>query len=88
MLDDTGITFSWLGAYGLAGLLGFFGGKAIDKVLAVTLKRCLLGTRSKKKTKTVSVDREAQLELMREVAEKNKLKMTFFGLGKGIKNKA
>jgi hypothetical protein len=63
---DTGITFSWLGAYILAGLLGFLGGKVIDK---------LLGKNWYKKTKIIPEDEEGQFDLIKDIAEKNRFKI-------------
>jgi len=72
---DTGITFSWLGAYILAGLLGFLGGKVIDKILAVSLKRSWLGKTLYKKTDTVSEDTEGQFDLTKDISDKNRFKI-------------
>ncbi len=87
MMNETGITFSWLGAYVLAGLLGFLGGKAIDQILAVVLKRRLLGMGSNKKTKVASRDKEIeeQLDLIKDMAGKNNFKLTHFDLKKELK---
>ncbi len=86
-MDETGITFSWLGAYVLAGLLGFLGGKAIDQILAVVLKRRLMGMGSSKKKKVVSRNRdiEGQLDLIKDMADKNKFKLSHCDLKKELK---
>jgi hypothetical protein len=86
-MNETGITFSWLGAYALAGLLGFLGGKAIDQILAVALKRRLRVMGSNKKKKLVSSDEEIQeqLDLIKDMADKNNFKLTHFDLKKELK---
>jgi len=81
---DTGITFSWLGAYILAGLLGFLGGKVIDKILAVSLKRSWLGKTLYKKTKIIPEDEEGQFDLTKDISDKNKFKLTNFDLRKDL----
>ncbi len=81
---DTGIPFSWLGAYILAGLLGFLGGEVIEKTLAASLKRRFLGS---KKTKIVFEDAEGQFALAKDIPDKHKFKLTNFDLKKDFKRK-
>ncbi len=86
-MDEIGFTFSWLGAYALAGFLGFLGGRAIDQILAVVLKRRLMGTGSSQKTKVVPENRdmEEQLDLIKNMADKNRFKLSHSNVKKDLK---
>lgn len=86
-MNDIEITLSWLVVYGLAGLLGFLGGKVVDKILAAALKRWFLGMDFHKTSKTVSEDAEEQFYLAKKIANKNKFKLTNFDLKKDFKRK-
>ncbi len=83
-MDGTGINFIWLGGYVLAGLLGFLGGKAIDQILALVLKRRLMARSLSKKTKVVSSHRdiEDQVDLIKNMADKNKFNLSHSDLKK------
>lgn len=87
MMNDTGITFTWLGAYCLAGLLGFLGGKVVDKILAAVLKRGWLGKTLNEKTDTVSEDPEEQYDLTKFMADQRKFKITNVDLRTDFKRK-
>lgn len=86
-MKNIGITWSWVGAYILGGLLGLVGGKAIDKILIPSFKRCFQGTNWYKKTKIASEDEEEQFDLIKDIADKNKFKLTNFDLRKDFQRK-
>ena len=84
-MNEIGLTWSWLGAYALAGLLGFLGGKVIDKMLAAALRRRFLGTALRRPEKKISKDAEDPPDLMKDMAWKNNLKSSHFDLKKEFK---
>ncbi len=75
-MDEIGITWSWLGAYALAGFLGFLGGKVIDKMLAAVLRRRFLTVGLRRPARRISKDVEEPSDLIKEMAQKNKLKLS------------
>ncbi len=86
IMDGMGITFGWLGAYALAGLLGFLGGRAIDQILAMVLRRRLMRMRpSKKKIVPRNKDKEEQIDLIKNMADKNKFERSHSDLKKELK---
>ncbi len=85
-MDEIGITWSWLGAYALAGLLGFLGGKVIDKALAAALRRrFLLNTDLRRAARKTPKDTEESFDLIKDTAEKNKLKSSRVDLKRELK---
>ena len=86
-MNDTGITFSWLGAYISCRVTRLLGGEVIEKTLAASLKRRCLGKVWCKKTKIVSKDAEGQFALAKDIPDKHKFKLTNFDLRKDFKRK-
>ncbi len=82
-----GITFSWLGVYALAGLIGFLAGEGIYKILTTSFLRRGLDRLWRKKAKVVSEDAADHFDLMKDIAEKNKLRDSHFGLRMTFKRK-
>ncbi len=85
MMNEIGITWSWLGAYALAGLLGFLGGNVIDRMLAAALKRRFLGTGLRRPAKKIPEDMEEPFDLIKDMARKNKFKLSNFDLKRELK---
>jgi len=86
-MNETGITFSWLGVYALSGLLGFLGGEGIYKILKTFLQRRCMGKTCFKKTKIVSEDAGGQFGMIKDIVDKNKFKPTNFDLRKDFQRK-
>ncbi len=84
-MDEIGITWSWLGAYGLAGLLGFFGGKVIDKILAAALSRRFLRTGLRRPSRKIPKDTEEPFDLIKGMTQKNNLKSSRVDLKRELK---
>ncbi len=85
MTNGIEFNWSWLGAYALAGLLGFLGGKVIDKMLAAALKRRFLRTGLRRPARKTIEDTEEPFDLIKDMARKNKLKLSNFDLKRELK---
>ncbi len=85
-MDEIGITWGWVGAYALAGLLGFLGGKVIDKALAAALRRrFFLNTGLRRAARKIPKDTEEPFDLIKDMAQKNKLKSSRVDLKRELK---
>lgn len=74
-------------AYILGGLLGFLVGEGIYKTLTASLPRRCLSKVWRKKTKIISEDAEKQFDPIKNIADKNRSKLTNFDLRMDFKRK-